>query len=111
MAFHYYHGWSHAHAFERTRQVSGVGEGIYVSYFFTWLWISDTTAWWLRPEWVAQRSVWIDRWLHAFMLFMVFNGMVVFETGSIRWAGGALFAMLTLAWWSARGSRLASAVS
>ena len=49
MAFHFYHHWSHAHAFERTRQVSGVGEGVYISYLFTALWAADVACWWLRP--------------------------------------------------------------
>ncbi len=98
MAFHYYHNWSHEHAFARTRSVSGVGEGIYVSYLFTWLWGADVAAWWLWPQRYARRSVWIDRALHAFMLFMVFNGMIVFETGPIRWAGVALFVFLPAMW-------------
>jgi len=32
------------------------------------------------------------------MLLIVFNGMVVFETGLIRWAGWAMFAGLAIAW-------------
>src|SRR5437899_10995043 len=35
MAFHHYHGWSHARAVEHVREVSGVGEGIYASHLFT----------------------------------------------------------------------------
>ena len=94
MAFHYYHHWSHAHAFERTRQVSGTGEGIYISYLFTWLWIGDAAWWWISPRRYAARSVWIDRVLHAFMLVIVFNGMVIFEEGPIRLAGIALVIVL-----------------
>jgi hypothetical protein len=103
MAFHYYHHWSHAHAFEHTRATSGVGEGLYVSYLFTWLWIGDA-AWWLRaPQSYAARPAWIDRTLHGFMLFIVFNGMIVFESGAIRWAGVVLFVALPLAWLASRG--------
>lgn len=110
MAFHYFHHWSHAHAFETTRQASGVGEGIFVSYAFTWLWIADAAWWWIAPTRYAARSVWIGRALHAFMLFIVFNGMVVFETGAIRWAGVAMFLLLAGAWVSARrGERVAVA--
>jgi hypothetical protein len=98
MAFHFYHHWSHAHAFEHTRQISGIGEGIYVSYLFTWLWISDVLWWWTQPERYAQRAAWFDRALHAFMLFIVFNGMVVFEAGVIRWAGFGMFFFLAIAW-------------
>lgn len=98
MAFHYFHGWSHAHAFETTRQASGVGEGVFVSYFFTLWWTSDAAVWWAAPRWYADRPAWIGRTLHLFMLFIVFNGMVVFESGPIRWAGVVLFIALPAAW-------------
>jgi hypothetical protein len=94
MAFHHYHSWSHSHAMEHTRDVSGVGEGIFVSHFFTLLWTADVLWWWQRPEGYAQRSPWIGRVLHGFMLFVIFNGTVVYETGPIRWAGVVLFAEL-----------------
>jgi hypothetical protein len=97
-AFHFYHHWSHADAFEHTRQISGVGEGLYVSYFFGLVWTADVAAWWLAPARYAVRSRWLDRVLHVFMLFMVFNGMVVFESGPIRVAGVAMFATLAMAW-------------
>jgi hypothetical protein len=99
MAFHYYHHWSHAHAFEQTRELSGVGEGLYVSYLFTVLWTADVLFWWLSPLRYAARPAWIDRTLHGFMLFVVFNSMVVFEAGLIRWAGVFMFAVLGIAWW------------
>jgi hypothetical protein len=98
MAFHFYHGWSHAHAFEHTRQASGVGEGLYVSYLFTLLWMIDAIWWQVRPNVYAARSAPIDVALHAFMLFIVFNGMIVFESGAIRWAGVVMFVALAVAW-------------
>jgi len=98
MAFHYYHHWSHADAFERTRQVSGTGEGIYVSYLFTWLWLGDVLWWWLNPSSYSRRAVAIGRTLHTFMLFIVFNGTVVYETGVIRWAGLIGFGLLAGRW-------------
>jgi len=103
MAFHFYHGWSHADAFERTRQVSGTGEGIYTSYLFTLLWVADAAWWWIRPAAYANRSPWMDRLLHSFMLFIVFNGMVVYEEGAIRYAGLVMFAAFALAWLLVRG--------
>ena len=90
MAFHHYHHWSHAHAVEHTRAVSGVGEGIYVSHLFTLLWTADVVWWWLRPAAHASRPAWVGISLHAFMFFMVFNATVVYESGLIRWAGLAL---------------------
>jgi len=94
MAFHYAHNWSHADAIEHTRDVSGFGEGIFVSHLFTLIWSADVISWWLAPRWYQTRSVWIDRVLHGFMAFMIFNGTVVFETGPIRWAGLAMFVLL-----------------
>jgi hypothetical protein len=111
-AFHYYDDWSHARAFERTRQVSGVGEGLYVSYLFSGLWAADVIWWWAWPRQYAARSVWIDRSLHAFMLLMVFNSTVVFETGLTRWLGLALFAALGAGWmWRSRTAYRPSGIS
>ncbi|HEV2972733.1 MAG TPA: hypothetical protein VGY55_22385 [Pirellulales bacterium] len=98
MAFHCYHHWSPADAFERTRQISGLGEGIYFSYLFAVVWAADAATWWLAPAKYAARSRWFDRALHAYMLFMVANGMIVYETGPIRWAGVVMFIILPAAW-------------
>jgi hypothetical protein len=103
LAFHYAHHWSHAHAVEVTRQRSGVGEGIYVSHLFTLLWTADVLAWWLRPGWYATRNPWFGRLLHGFMLFVIFNGTIVFEEGLIRWAGVVLFIGLGGLWMWSRG--------
>jgi hypothetical protein len=94
MAFHYFHQWSHAHALEHTRQVSGVGEGIFVSYLFALLWGADAAIWWADPAGHQARSPWIGRCLHGFMLFIVFNGTIVYESGLIRWAGVLMFLAL-----------------
>jgi hypothetical protein len=105
MAFHFYHGWSHAHAYQHTAEVSGTGEGIYVSYLFTILWAADVAWWWALPLGFANRSRWLDRALHAFMLFIVFNGTVVYERGPIRWAGLVMFAVLAASWVQSRSTR------
>jgi hypothetical protein len=106
LAFHFYHHWSHADAFERTRQIAGFGEGLYANYLFALLWTADVACWWLRPARYAARSPWIDRGLHGFMLFMVFNSMVVFATGPVRWAGLLLGIVLGIAYfhWQVRAS-------
>jgi hypothetical protein len=100
VAFHYFHHWSHTHAFEHTREVSGFGEGLYISYFFTLFWSADAAAWWFAPAWYAARSPWIDRVLHGFMLFIVFNGTVIYEQGPIRWIAAAGFFAIALLWLS-----------
>jgi hypothetical protein len=93
-AMKFAHHWSHADAVRHTQERSGFGEGIYVSHFFTLLWTLDVLWWWLRPASYARRSPWIDRLLHAFMAFVIFNGTVVFESGLIRWAGVVMFVVL-----------------
>jgi hypothetical protein len=103
MAFHHFHHWSHTHAFDHTEAVSGIGAGIFTLYVFVGLGLTDALWWWIRPQQYAARSAWIDRTLHAFMLFIVFNGMVIFETGPIRWAGIIMFATLAAAWLTTRG--------
>ncbi len=98
MAFHYYHHWSHADAVDHTREVSGIGEGMYVSHLFTLLWGADVVFWLASPNGYAHRRPWIGWVLHAFMVFIIFNGTVVYETGFIRWAGVMLLAILGIMW-------------
>jgi len=94
LAFHYHHGWSHRRAMEHVEQVSGFGPGVFVSYLYTLLWSLDVAWWWLRPRGYATRPAWVDRSLHGFMAFVIFNATVVFEQGFIRYAGLTLFALL-----------------
>jgi hypothetical protein len=103
MAFHFYHRWSHADALERTREISGFGAGLYANYLFALLWTMDVAFWWICPSRYSVRSRWTDRILHTFMLLMVFNSMVVFANGAIRWTGLAAFVALAIAWcWATR---------
>jgi hypothetical protein len=108
MAFHHVHHWSHADAVEHTRQVSGVGEGVYVSHFFTLVWGADLVWWWLWPARYAARPAWVDAGLHGFMAFVIFNATVVFEEGWTRWGGVLLFLGLAALWlgrWFAGGQK------
>ncbi|TWT86936.1 hypothetical protein Mal64_37660 [Pseudobythopirellula maris] len=98
MAFHFYHHWSHAHAVAHTRQAAGWGEGVFVSYAFTLLWCGDALWWYAAPAAYAARPVALGRTLHAFMLFIVVNGTVVFESGAIRWVSLVALAVLAVAW-------------
>ncbi len=108
MAFHYFHHWSHVHALAHTREVSGVGEGIFASYLFAVLWMADTTFWWVRPMRYTARRPGIDRSLHGFMLFIVFNGAIVYEAGPIRWAASLMFLTLATVWLASRKHRQAA---
>lgn len=91
VAFHFYHGWSHAHAVEHVRRRSGVGEGIWVSHLFTLCWCLDVLAWWVLPAERATRPAWLGWTVHGFMTFVIFNGTVVYETGPVQWGGGIFF--------------------
>jgi hypothetical protein len=97
-AFHFTHHWSHAHAFEQTRLESGYGEGLYVNDFFMAAWTADVLWWWIAPHAYARRNPWVDRLLHALMLFIAFNATVVFEQGAVRVAGLVASFMLLGRW-------------
>ena len=86
-AFHFYHHWSQQHAYEHVENVSGWGPGIFVSYSFTLLWTLDMIYWWMCPQRYAHRSSVLGGIIHTFLLFIIFNGTVVFEVGFIRVAG------------------------
>jgi hypothetical protein len=93
-AFDRVHGWSHAAAVQHVEAVSGFGAGLFVSYAFTVAWLADAAWWWLDRPGYDSRPAWLDRTLHAFLAFVVFNGTVVYETGFIRWAGIVVFVVL-----------------
>jgi hypothetical protein len=94
LAFHYYHGWSHAEALRHVEKVSGFGPGIFFSYLFTLLWSADATWWLLAPGAYAARPAWAGWALHGYLAFMTFNATVVYESGPVRWAGLAGFLIL-----------------
>ncbi|MCI0358850.1 MAG: hypothetical protein L0211_10245 [Planctomycetaceae bacterium] len=96
-AFHFYHDWSHAAAFEKTaaetEQLLGLrfGEGIYFSYLFLMLWVLEVIAIWTWPGVDGQTPRPLARALrlalHAYLFFIAFNGAIIFEAGPTRWAG------------------------
>jgi hypothetical protein len=107
MAFHHFHGWSHADAVAHVERRSGFGPGIWFPHLFTLAWTVDVVWWWLRPEGRAARPAWAAWLLYGYMALITFNGTVVYETGLIRWAG-ALFIAALAAGFLLRGSSLSS---
>jgi hypothetical protein len=103
-AFHFYHAWSHALAFEstaeQTHELLGVrfGEGIYFSYLFTVLWAVDVIWQWVAPESYRRRSAWLASGVLGYMAFIAFNGAVIFEGGVTRWVGIPVTTALIVAW-------------
>lgn len=89
-AFHYAHHWSHAEAFDHVKRAGGVGEGVYVSYCFTLLWTVDVIWWWLNRRSYEKRPRWLGWSIHGFMVFMIVNGAIIFESGAIRWVAATV---------------------
>ncbi len=106
-AFHFYHEWSHTSAYRdtarQTAEVFGLnwGGGLYINYAFLLGWVIDVIWWWRGLE-AYRRRPWplVAAW-HAIVLFIFFNGAVVFATGPLRWLGLCLSIGLCLIWWYA----------
>lgn len=104
-AFHFYHAWSHKAAHRDTaRQTSEVfglnwGGGLYVNYTLVMLWVLDVVWWWVRGLDSHRRRPWplVAAW-HGFLIFIIFNATVIFETGFVRWAGLCVCLGLCLVW-------------
>ncbi len=116
-AFAFYHHWSHEHAFrdtaEKTQEALGMpfGYGIYVNHLFTLLWTADVAWSWLSPQSFAARPRWVTISIHAFMLFIAINGLLVFKEGMLRWVSTAVLvglAGIALVQWLLHATRIAS---
>ncbi|MFM8728389.1 MAG: hypothetical protein ACKON9_25095, partial [Planctomycetaceae bacterium] len=92
-AFHYVHNWSHQAAVQttatETQQLLGIafGEGLWFSYAFVLLWLLDTLWWWISDTTWQRRPRALNFALHGYLLFIAFNGAVVFEAGPTRLVG------------------------
>ncbi len=78
VAFHAGHDWSHEAAWNHTRQVGGYGDGIYVNYLFTIVWVADVIWMWVAFDSYLTRPRWLHWTIHGFLAFIVFNAAVVF---------------------------------
>lgn len=103
-AFHFSYDWSHATGLSETaRQTEALtgrrsGAGLYVNYFFTLVWAGDVVYWWRAGlQRYRERPAAIHGLLHAFFLFMVVNGTVVFGQGPVRWFGAGILLVLAVA--------------
>lgn len=92
-AFHFTHDWSHRAAYletaRETRQKLGFafGAGIYFNYFFMIIWGSDVCWTWCGPQSAKRPISWAIRCGRIYLLFIAFNGVVVFKSGWLRIAG------------------------
>jgi hypothetical protein len=111
-AFHFYHHWSHAAAYEATaRQTADVtglawGGGLYANYLFALIWGADACWWWGAPAVYAARPRWLEWAVQGFLAFIAFNATVVFAAGPVRWLGlaTALLLAVGLVWGASRPS-------
>ncbi|HMP02206.1 MAG TPA: hypothetical protein PKD86_14370 [Gemmatales bacterium] len=102
-AFHVYHHWSHQEAFDFVQDQAGFGPGIFITYAFTGLWAADALWWWAAPASRDRRPLWLAFLLHGFMVFILFNGAVIFAAGPVRWLSLAGFLVLAgLGLWTQR---------
>ena len=108
-AFAFFHHWSHDDAYRETlRQTAELtgwhsGSGIYINYLFAAAWLADVLWWWLAPASFDRRPSWLDALWHGFLIFMVFNGTVVFGHGPVRLLGILICTTLAILWWQRRG--------
>ena len=102
-AFHFYHHWSHAAAWESTAKETDemlgfrFGDGIFFSYLFAALWTLDVACRWIaaaRPQTFARLPKaalsGLEYAVHVYLFFIAFNGAIVFEAGPTRWVGIAV---------------------
>jgi len=102
-SFNFVHHWSHSAAYRATAKQTleelgiEVGTGVYFNYFFLAVWAVDVFNSWTdfsAGRWMVQ---WLLRIGMMYMLFIAFNGVVVFESGWLRVFGIALTTMLVTA--------------
>lgn len=103
IAFHAGHGWSHAAAWEHTKQIGGYGDGVFVNYLFALVWLADVIWAWVNFGSYLRRPRWLTWAVHGFFLFIVFNAAVVFGGWLSRAVFGVFF--VALGAWMARSYR------
>ncbi|MCH8192964.1 MAG: hypothetical protein IIA65_02970 [Planctomycetes bacterium] len=103
-AFQFYHGWSHTAAYRdtarQTAELFGLhwGGGLYVNYALLAGWVLDCLWWWRGLEAYRRRPRRIVLCWNGFLLFIIFNATVVFETGLARWLGLCLCLGICIRW-------------
>lgn len=107
LAFDHVHHWSHRLALEHTadvtQQVTGLarGEGIWVNYVFTAIWMVDVVRIAVARKRGRETLRALDITIQCFFAFIVFNATVVFGPAVYRWL--LLPAGLLVGWaWQSR---------
>lgn len=104
-AYQFYHHWSQESAYldtaRQTNEVVGLdwGGGLFINYSLLAIWTIDVGWWWLRGLNSYRTRPWpvVAAW-HGFLIFILFNAMVVFKHGVVRWVGLVICLVLLLSW-------------
>jgi hypothetical protein len=90
------HGWSHASVLKHTGDESyavigfRVPWGVYANFIFAGV-LSGYSGWMILKK---GRVTWLDPITYFFLAFIVFNALVIFKAGPIRWIGLLGFAII-----------------
>jgi len=90
------HGVAMEHIADKTNALIGIGFGfgLYFNYAFVLLWLGDALWWIAQPKSYEARSPIVNWVVYGFMIFIAFNGSVVFAAGWTRWLSMVGFAVL-----------------
>ena len=104
-ATHFVHHWSHMAAYdatsEETRHKLGFayGAGVYFNYLFLVVWAIDVYSMWRPAKHPNDAVRALQLAGRLYLLFIAFNGVVVFKSGWMRVLGAIATALLLgLAW-------------
>ena len=103
-AFHFYHDWSHDAAYAATAAGTEErfgfhwGGGLYFNYVFSCIWLLDVAWSWISPGGYRAQPRPVRYALHGFLMFMAFQGAVVFEAGVVRGVGLGCAVLLVALW-------------
>ena len=115
LAFDSTHDWSHANAWQHTAQetarISGIqrGDGVWVNYLFTGIWLADLVRVWRARRLNRETNRNVDLAIQWFFAFIVFNATVVFGQSMYRWLSIPVIAALL--WENSRSRRTQSDIS
>ena len=102
LAFEYRHDWSHQSAWQHTatetERMIGIrrGDGIWVNYLFTLIWIVDAARLVTARARGRETNRIVDLTIHTLFAFIIFNATVVFGPALYRWLAAPVAIALTV---------------
>jgi hypothetical protein len=85
---------------EQTRELLGFafGVGLYVNYVFVLVWIIDASFRVIAPGRYGRLPAFYYWCVNCFLIFIAFNGAIVFKAGLVRWIGLGCCMVLGYLW-------------